>query len=219
MRGPARHPWPGRTGRAGKKGKAVSLVSSEERHRLADIQKLIKLEIRQEIIAGYDPEPDFFDGDAGKRRRSPAPASAGRSDERPAPDRKKRSERESSRDTRERPAPRSRQPSHIASDGFDFNKPYEQREMAGPAPDAAEAAIAPTQKSQRPIAFLLGGLGLYSVTQAFTPSPLLSLALAAGWGLALGLFLFCTTLGVSLRSMGRLTAQTQSARGNNSHNG
>ena len=28
-----------------------------------------------------------------------------------------------------------------------------------------------------------------------------------------------STLGVSLRSMGRLTAQTQSARGNNSHNG
>ena len=28
-----------------------------------------------------------------------------------------------------------------------------------------------------------------------------------------------STLGVSLRSMSRLTAQTQSARGNNSHNG
>jgi ATP-dependent RNA helicase RhlE len=67
----------GRPGRAGKKGKAVSLVSSEERHRLADIQKLIKLEIRQEIIAGYDPEPDFFDGDASKRRRSPSPSAPG----------------------------------------------------------------------------------------------------------------------------------------------
>jgi ATP-dependent RNA helicase RhlE len=64
----------GRTGRAGKKGKAVSLVSSEERHRLADIQKLIKLEIKQEIVPGYDPEPDFFDADGSRRRRS-APAS------------------------------------------------------------------------------------------------------------------------------------------------
>jgi ATP-dependent RNA helicase RhlE len=64
----------GRTGRAGKSGKAVSLVSSEERHRLADIQKLIKLEIKQEIVPGYDPEPDFFDADGSRRRRS-APAS------------------------------------------------------------------------------------------------------------------------------------------------
>lgn len=47
---------------------------------------------------------------------------------------------------------------------------------------------------------LLGGLGLFSVTQAFTPSPLLSLVLAAAWGLTLGLFLFFTTLGVSLRA-------------------
>ena len=153
----------GRTGRAGKKGKAVSLVSSEERHRLADIQKLIKLEIKQEIVPGYDPEPDFFDADAGRRRRSAPSASTPRSeertrtDERPSAERRKRSEREPSSGSRE--PQRRRQPSHIAPDGFDFNKPYEQREMAGPAPDAAEAAIAPTQKSQRPIAFLLGGLG------------------------------------------------------------
>ena len=153
----------GRTGRAGKKGKAVSLVSSEERHRLADIQKLIKLEIKQEIVPGYDPEPDFFDADAGRRRRSAPSASTPRSeertrtDERPSAERRKRTEREPSSGSRE--PQRRRQPSHIAPDGFDFNKPYEQREMAGPAPDAAEAAIAPTQKSQRPIAFLLGGLG------------------------------------------------------------
>lgn len=149
----------GRTGRAGKKGKAVSLVSSEERHRLADIQKLIKLEIRQEIIAGYDPEPDFFDGDSSKRRRSPSPSAAGRADDRPAPDRKKRNEREAPRETRERAPQRGRQASHVASDGFDFNKPYEQKESsASPAAQSTSTDV-PSQKAQRPIAFLLGGLG------------------------------------------------------------
>ena len=45
----------GRTGRAGHKGNAVSLVSAEEKHWLADIQKLIKFEIPQEIVPGYAP--------------------------------------------------------------------------------------------------------------------------------------------------------------------
>ena len=164
----------GRTGRAGKKGKAVSLVSSEERHRLADIQKLIKLEIRQEVVPGYDPEPDFFDAEGGKRRRSsssssssaPSPSAAPRAAE-GSSERRKRSEREprearETREPRER-GHRSRQPSHIAPDGFDFSKPYEQRNPAGEAGstegDSAIAELRSGQKPQRPIAFLLGGLG------------------------------------------------------------
>ncbi len=165
----------GRTGRAGKKGKAVSLVSSEERHRLADIQKLIKLEIRQEVVPGYDPEPDFFDAEGGKRRRSsgstssssaPSSSAAPRAAE-GSSERRKRSEREprearETREPRER-SPRSRQPSHIAPDGFDFSKPYEQRNPAGEAGsaegDSAIAELRSGQKPQRPIAFLLGGLG------------------------------------------------------------
>ncbi|MCA0185146.1 MAG: ATP-dependent helicase, partial [Proteobacteria bacterium] len=163
----------GRTGRAGKKGKAVSLVSSEERHRLADIQKLIKLEIRQEIVPGYDPEPDFFDGEGGRRRRSgpssrpaeaPLPAAdrGERRSKRPERgDRPERTERAERHERSERGGRPGRQPSHIAPDGFDFSKPYEQKNVPPPAADgsAGEAAARPPQKGQRPIAFLLGGLG------------------------------------------------------------
>ncbi|NML27662.1 DEAD/DEAH box helicase [Zoogloea dura] len=162
----------GRTGRAGKSGKAVSLVSSEERHRLADIQKLIKLEIRQEIVPGYDPEPDFFDGEGGRRRRSgpssrpaeaPLPAAdRERRSKRPErgdrPERGERSERHERPERSNRPG---RQPSHIAADGFDFSKPYEQKNVPAPLnPDGSTSDEArPPQKGQRPIAFLLGGLG------------------------------------------------------------
>ncbi|MDD3354949.1 DEAD/DEAH box helicase [Zoogloea sp.] len=149
----------GRTGRAGKKGKAVSLVSAEERHRLADIQKLIKLEITQEIVPGFDPEPDFLEGEGSRRRRNDsAPAKPA---PRPAGETSNASDRRSRRPEREqREAPRSRRPGHIASDGFDFSKPYEQK--TGIKLDdgiaAGQTASAP-HKPQRPIAFLLGGLG------------------------------------------------------------
>jgi len=48
----------------------------------------------------------------------------------------------------------------IAADGFDFSKPYQQKD--GVAPIAGEGSTdesALPQKNQRPIAFLLGGLG------------------------------------------------------------
>jgi ATP-dependent RNA helicase RhlE len=144
----------GRTGRAGKKGKAVSLVSAEERHRLADIQKLIKLEIQQEVVPGYEPEVDFFEGESGRRRKPAAPAAPRQQTDSTSNDRRKRATE------RERPAPRGRQPNHIAPDGFDFSKPYEAPtrtpQQANSTPAAAGRDI---HKAQRPIAFLLGGLG------------------------------------------------------------
>ena len=45
---------------------------------------------------------------------------------------------------------------------------------------------------------LLGGLGLYSLTQAMQLSPLVALAAAAAWGLALGALLYATTLGLAM---------------------
>jgi ATP-dependent RNA helicase RhlE len=45
----------GRTGRAGKKGSAVSLVCAEEIQLLRDIERLIKRKIPKEIIPGYAP--------------------------------------------------------------------------------------------------------------------------------------------------------------------
>ncbi|ATE59135.1 DEAD/DEAH box helicase [Thauera sinica] len=147
----------GRTGRAGHKGNAVSLVCAEEKHWLAEIQKLIKLEIPQEIVPGFDPEPEFFEaGTRSSRHRKPAAPETGREREAaagPAP--------------RQRTAKRPSKPM-IAADGFDFSKPYEPAAAptAGTAPaDAqpaghADASVPPhLRRPQRPIAFLLGGLG------------------------------------------------------------
>jgi len=49
----------GRTGRAGKHGEAISLVSAEERSYLADIEKLIKFRIEQVVVPGFEPENEF----------------------------------------------------------------------------------------------------------------------------------------------------------------
>ena len=47
----------GRTGRAGAKGEAVSLVCVDENGFLREIEKLIKREIPKEIIPGFAPDP------------------------------------------------------------------------------------------------------------------------------------------------------------------
>ncbi|MEJ8567800.1 DEAD/DEAH box helicase [Elongatibacter sediminis] len=44
----------GRTGRAGKEGTAISLVSAAERGQLRDIERLIRRQIPQEVVAGYE---------------------------------------------------------------------------------------------------------------------------------------------------------------------
>jgi ATP-dependent RNA helicase RhlE len=58
----------GRTGRAGSSGEALSLVCVDERKFLADIEKLIKRSLPQEIIAGFEPDP----------RAKPEPIQVGR---------------------------------------------------------------------------------------------------------------------------------------------
>ncbi|MDR3214243.1 MAG: DEAD/DEAH box helicase [Azoarcus sp.] len=140
----------GRTGRAGKTGTAVSLVSADEVQYLADIEKLIKIRIEQVIIPGFEPEYDYEYPPSGKRRqhrRAPLPEAA------PA-----------ARPQRERAALRKRV-SHVAADGFDFNKPYESLEphtVAAPA-DAGKTRAMPhlelPHKPRRVVAALLGGLG------------------------------------------------------------
>jgi ATP-dependent RNA helicase RhlE len=49
----------GRTGRAGANGVAVSLVSGEDRPLLADIERLIKRQIEQQVIAGFEPSAAY----------------------------------------------------------------------------------------------------------------------------------------------------------------
>jgi ATP-dependent RNA helicase RhlE len=48
----------GRTGRAGSSGEAISLVCVDERQLLKDIEKLIKRSIEQEVIPGFEPDPN-----------------------------------------------------------------------------------------------------------------------------------------------------------------
>ena len=45
----------GRTGRAGTSGEAISLVSSDERQELKDIQKLLRKEIPSSMVPGFEP--------------------------------------------------------------------------------------------------------------------------------------------------------------------
>jgi ATP-dependent RNA helicase RhlE len=155
----------GRTGRAGKPGTAVSLVSASEVQYLADIERLIRLQVEQIVVPGFEPEYDYCYPPSGKRGppRRPAPASPPvapgglRTEQR-------RSGRSSERqDGRDRHG--SERPSHIAADGFDFSKPYES---AVPPPLSATAAGAADRipmhgdhphKTRRPVAALLGGLG------------------------------------------------------------
>ena len=48
----------GRTGRAGSTGEAISLVCVDERVFLRDIERLIKRQIPQEVLAGFEPNPN-----------------------------------------------------------------------------------------------------------------------------------------------------------------
>ena len=45
----------GRTGRAGSTGEAISLVSHEDRPLLADIERLLKRRVDQQVVAGFEP--------------------------------------------------------------------------------------------------------------------------------------------------------------------
>ena len=128
----------GRTGRAGKQGNAISLVSAHEVVYLVDIEKLIKRPIEQVEVAGFEPEPGYEYPPGNKKKRSAPPAKA------PVAERPSRG------------GPR-RQPM-IAADGFDFSKPYEA--PRGEVPDSPQAPTKPDpHKPRKVVAALLGGLG------------------------------------------------------------
>jgi ATP-dependent RNA helicase RhlE len=48
----------GRTGRAGATGEAISLVCADDRPLLADIEKVIRREVRSEVVTGFEPNPN-----------------------------------------------------------------------------------------------------------------------------------------------------------------
>ena len=135
----------GRTGRAGKKGTAISLVSADEVQYLVDIEKLIKISVEQVIVTGFEPEYDYEYPPTGKKKhhRRPEPAAPAA-----AP--------------RREPRPPQRTKRNVAADGFDFNAPYAPKELERrsdiPTDDHAPKKPDP-HKSRRPVAALLGGLG------------------------------------------------------------
>src|SRR4029079_2409038 len=91
----------GRTGRAGATGEAISLVCVDEHEFLRDIERLLKREIPQEVIAGFEPDPraraqpilqrqgrgqsQGRGGAPGQQRRVPASGRGGGSKPRGAP--------------------------------------------------------------------------------------------------------------------------------------
>ena len=140
----------GRTGRAGKQGTAVSLVSADEVQYLVEIEKLIKKPIEQLVIQGYEPEYDYEYPPSGKKKHHRHPPSVPSS---VAP----------ATHSRSRATTKGR--SHIAPDGFDFSKPYEYKEPH-PVSATTDSALSRTDKhtehphkKQRPVSALLGGLG------------------------------------------------------------
>ena len=122
----------GRTGRAGRHGTAISLVSPDEFQYLDEIEKLIKRKIERIAVPGFEPD------------RAPPPP-------------EKRGQWGASRSF----AKPGRRQSHIAPDGFDFSKPYEYTGPTPEALPIFDDTKTPAHppKHRRPVAVLLGGLG------------------------------------------------------------
>ncbi len=129
----------GRTGRAGKQGNAVSLVTAAEVAYLVDIEKLIKKEIEQVVVPGFEPDPEYEYPPGHKKKRAAPPPKA------PLADRPARPERHGGKRAQ------------VAADGFDFSLPYQPR---GEVPDSPQApAREVPHKPVKVVAALLGGLG------------------------------------------------------------
>ncbi len=62
----------GRTGRAGSSGEAISLVSSDERQQLKDIQKLLRREIPSSFVEGFAPGSQPSAAELAVRAATPA---------------------------------------------------------------------------------------------------------------------------------------------------
>jgi ATP-dependent RNA helicase RhlE len=140
----------GRTGRAGKMGNAISLVSAHEVGYLIDIEKLIKRPIEQVEVAGFEPEPEYEYPPGNKRKRSAPPPKAPLAHKPERADRPERTERR----------PSARRNPMIAADGFDFSKPYEEGSPRGDVPDSpTPPPKADPHKPKKVVAALLGGLG------------------------------------------------------------
>ncbi len=96
----------GRTGRAGTKGDAISLVCEDENELLEGIEKLLKFKLKVEIAAGFEP------GTAHRKAEPVHAAPAHKRHERIKPESKQRTESHPGRSNETRPIPRSEGPAH-----------------------------------------------------------------------------------------------------------
>ncbi len=141
----------GRTGRAGKEGEAISLVSPDDHEKLADIEKMLKRRIECLIVEGFSPDGR----DAATIISPPVREPSGRRDEghdrlthRPEPRRTESSRQESSRGGA-RSGRRNGPMDPI------FTKPYEPGIGIAPPKQPSVDQVA----AKRPqVAALLGGL-------------------------------------------------------------
>jgi len=155
----------GRTGRAGKPGTAISLVSASEVQYLVEIEKLIRIQVEQVLVAGFEPEYDYTYPPGNKRshhRRLPAPPLF--APLAAPPPATPRSERMAGRSAQREGAKRtgSGHFPNLAADGFDFSKPYEPQPVAAAVGNDAERPLRHTENPHKPrrlVAALLGGLG------------------------------------------------------------
>jgi len=149
----------GRTGRAGKKGDATSLVAPEEKFRLAEIEKLIKFKIEAVEVEGFDARA--FPAERSEREGRGERGERGERGGRGHGHAHRERERHGPKAPVRLPETSAHLPQPAKGGGFDASKPYE------PAPPTAEAAAAqsgdraeaPPRRPLRPVAALLGGLG------------------------------------------------------------
>lgn len=133
----------GRTGRAGKMGNAISLVSAHEVGYLIEIEKLIKRPIEQIEVTGFEPEAEYEYPPGNKKKRPPKVATPARAPVTSAPQQR-----------------HSRRSNMVAADGFDFSKPYESSRPRSDVPDSPKAPpVIDPHKPKKVVAALLGGLG------------------------------------------------------------
>ena len=127
----------GRTGRAGSTGEAISLVCTDERRMLDDIERELKRKLERL------PLPEFS-----------SPRKSGASEGRHAAPRHASSHTQPHGKSHSKP--HAKPVATPLPGGFDFSKPYESKQSensAAPAPSRAHAHV----KSRRPTAALLGG--------------------------------------------------------------
>ncbi len=119
----------GRTGRAGNEGEAISLVCVDELKLLRDIERLLKRELPNEVIEGYEPDPrikaePIQNGRNGKGRSQPRNQNRGRNQSRsstkPSAEAPRKSRSNSSEENRSQAKPAHR---HVKSGNSAVKRP------------------------------------------------------------------------------------------------